>query len=157
MLANEVYGVRLPEFLLGGGKDHLGVYESGYKRLEVRFDEVPGRFGLDAIGEESENVILAFFRQPGLTRDVKFNLVQVNLDDLRGKGVHKTISKGTILVLEGAGKLGWIAVTSVEATKGGICPLFGLPPLTAFSFLFIRWHCILGNLKIDNLEEKPPP
>jgi hypothetical protein len=157
LLADKVYGVRLPEFLLGGGEGHLRIHEGRYQRLEVRLNEVPGRLGLDAVGEEGEDIILAFFRQPGLTGDKELDLAQVNLNDLRGEGVDKTISKSTILLLEGAGELGWITVSTVEAAEGGICPLLGLPPFASFPFVLIRRHRITGNLEIDNLEEQPSP
>lgn len=157
LLADEVYGVGLPEFLLGGGESHLRIDKGRYQRLEVGLDEVPGRLGLDAVGEEGEDIVLAFFRQPGLTGDKELDLVQVNLNDLRGEGVHKTISKGTILLLQGAGELGWITVSAVEAAKGGICPLLGLPPFASFPFVLVRWHRITGDLEIDNLEEQPSP
>ena len=114
---------------------------------------MPGRLGLDAVGEEVENVILAFFRQPGLTRDADFDLVQENLNDLRGKAVDETISESTILVFEGAGKLGRVAVSSVEATKGSIRPFFSLPPFASFPFVHVHGHRILGNLEVYDLEE----
>ena len=61
LLTDKIYGVRMPEFLLGMSKGHLGVYKGGYERLEVRLDEVPGRLGLDTVGEEAENMVLGFF------------------------------------------------------------------------------------------------
>ena len=157
LLADKVYGVRMPEFLLGMGKGQLGVYKRGYKGLEVRLDEVPGRLGLDAVGEEAENMILALFRQPGLGRDVEFDLVQEDLDDLRGKGVHETVSESAVLVLQGAGELGRIAVSPVEAAKGSIRPLFGLPPFAPFPLVLVCRDRVLRNLEIDNLEEQPSP
>jgi len=157
LLADEVYGVSMPEFLLGTGEGHLRVYEGGNECLEVRFNEVPSRLGLDAVGEKAENMILAFFRQPDLARDVELDLVQENLDDLRGEGAHKTLSEDTILLLQGAGELGRITVSSVEAAKGSIRPLLGLPPFASLPFVLVYGDRILGNLEVDDLEEQPAP
>lgn len=157
MLTDKIYGVRVPEFLFGRGKGHLRVYEGGYERLEVGLNEVPGRLGLDAVVEEVKNMILALFRQPDLTRDIELNLMQENLNDLGSKGVHETFSKYAIVFLQGAGELGRVAVSSVESSKGSICPLLGLPPFAPFPFIFVCGDRILGNLEIDDLEEQPSP
>ena len=147
----------MPEFLLGRGKGHLRVYKGGHERLEVGFNEMPGRLGLDTVGEETENVILALLRQPDMARDIELDLMQEDLDDLGSKGVHKTFSESTVLFLQGAGELGRITVSSVEATEGSICPLLGFPPFAPFPFILIRGDRILGNLEIDDLEEQPSP
>lgn len=147
----------MPEFLLGMSKGHLGVYKGGYERLEVRLDEVPGRLGLDAVGEEAENMILGFFGQPCLARDIEFDLVQEDLDDLRSEGIDETISESTILLPQGAGELGRVAISSIETAKGSICPLLGLPPFAPFSFVLVCGHRVLGDLEVDDLEEQPPP
>ena len=104
-----------------------------------------------------KNVILAFFGQPGLTGDVELDLVQEHLNNLRGEVAHETIGEGTVLVLEGAGELRRIAVSSVEAAERSICPFFCLPPLAPFPFLLVLGHRVLGNLEIDDLEEQPTP
>ena len=102
-------------------------------------------------------MILAFFRQPGLGRNVEFDLMQEDLDDLGGKGVHETVSESTVLLLQGAGELRRIAVSSVEAAKGSIRPLFGFPPFASFPLVLICRDRVLGNLEIDDLEEQPSP
>ena len=102
-------------------------------------------------------MILAFFGQPGLGRDVEFDLMQEYLDDLGGKGVHKTVGESTVLVLQGAGELGWIPISSVEAAKGSISPLLCLPPFAPFPLVLVCRDSVLGNLEIDDLEEQPTP
>lgn len=157
LLTDKVYGIRMPEFLLGRGKGHLRVYKGGHECLEVGLDEMPCRLGLDAVGEEAENVILALLRQPDSARDVEFDLMQEDLDDLGSKGVHETFSENSVLLLQGAGELGRITVSSVEATEGSICPLLGFPPFAPFPFVLVRGDRILGNLEIDDLEKQPSP
>jgi hypothetical protein len=157
LLADKVHGVRMPEFLFDVGKGQLRVYEGGYECLEVRLNEVPGRLWLDTIGEEAENMILAFFRQPDLAGDVELDLVQEDLDDLRSKCVHETVSESTVLLLEGTRELRRITVSSVEAAKRSIRPLLCLPPFAPFPFVLICGDRILGDLEIDDLEEQPSP
>jgi hypothetical protein len=147
----------MPEFLLGRGEGHLGVYKGGHECLEVGLNEVPGGLGLDAVREEAENVILALLRQPDLARDIELDLMQEDLDYLGSKGVHETFSESTVLLLQGAGKLGRITVSSVEATERSICPLLGFPPFAPFPLVLVRGDRILGNLEVDDLEEQPSP
>ena len=157
LLTDKIYGVRMPEFLLGMSKGHLGVYKGGYERLEVRLDEVPGGLGLDTVGEEAENMVLGFFRQPGLAGDVEFDLVQENLNDLGGKCAHETVSESTVLLLQCARELRRITVSSVEAAEGSIRPLLSLPPFAPFPFVLVCGDRILRNLEVDDLEEQSSP
>ena len=64
----------------------------------VIHDDVPLR-------EKREDPILAFLREPSLTRNIHLSLLEVDLEDFGGEVGNKMLSKRPVICLKAAGKL----------------------------------------------------
>ena len=107
--------------------------------------------------EESEDVVLALLREPGLVSDVEVDLLEVDAQDLRSERGNEVLRKCAILFLHRRRELARVTEAMEKPSKDRICPLLRRPPFRTFTLLRVSRDGISGELEVDDGEEELAP